>query len=355
MGGRFSLFGHLLSILSSHYVFMMLLAFGTALVLGWPDTNVQDSVALSLQFFIGFKERIAVITAVLGLHEKSVKRHAEQTIDADFIAFADSQNLTNAGNWMLDFVPYHLVSPSPLDDGTLRNSLQSNHHPYMVHKYYKMQFHRIPRLIHYDIIVWIDADLTIEDHDCLEYLRDIFRRHPKKDIIAWNQHPFWNWTIQREVGWARNDPRWRGVTLGSGKQPFQDLQGQLHSYLNDSFRNDFWSNEDLAYRGNITIGFWKGGFLAYRMRSHLVPLFLDGWFLEVLRWTTQDQVSSAYVLQKLGKAPYTLPDARRPWFPRICRWPHGCCQPHKHASGNIIFDHLIKAEKGERCYRLLHA
>jgi hypothetical protein len=263
------------------------------------------------------KLKIAVITASFGLSKSTARAHERQTIPADCIVFTDNPETLNHGNWTLDTTPYHKVIPSPLDTGNLTNSLSRNRHPYMLSKYYKMQFHLIPRLRPYDIVVWIDLDKTMQDADCLEYLVEIFRRFPSKNIIAQSHWPVRECHVALEVEASIEDDRWNKTMLYGKGQPLQDVRRQWAAYLADGYTEDYWARQDVRYRQKGCIGLWQTNFMAFRMSAPSVREFLDGWYLETLRWSTQCQVSAPYVLQKVGEVPYTLPDARRPFFPMI--------------------------------------
>jgi hypothetical protein len=266
---------------------------------------------------------IAVISALIGRSERTAKMHSRQTFDADYFVFTDNPGLRNMGRWVFDYTQYHLGIPSPIDNVTFVNSLSQNRHPYMVYKYYKMQFHRIPRLRQYEMILWIDLDKTFEDPDCLERLMEIFRLYPKKNVIARSHPQVRHCKVAEEVQVSVGDARWSRRVLNGQRQPFQDVRRQYDHYLTEGFREDYWRSEDLRYRNNHCIGLWQTDFLAYRMSSAIVHRFLDAWYCETLRWTTQCQVSAPYVFQKLQEVPYTLPDAARPNFPWIVVHGHG--------------------------------
>lgn len=51
------------------------------------------------------------------------------------------------------------------------------------------------------------------------------------------------------------------------------------------------------------------GFIAFDNKNGDISVFLNYWFLQNLKYTTQDQVSFPYVVQRLNIIPYTLPDS----------------------------------------------
>jgi hypothetical protein len=118
--------------------------------------------------------KIAVITTAIGKSEKSTKVNVPQTLPAHYYCFTDNSELRNAGNWTMDYTPYHLSNLSKIDTGNYRNSRIRNSHTYMLHKFYKMQFHLIPRLQRYEMIVWMDITMALIKSDMLENLWMIF-------------------------------------------------------------------------------------------------------------------------------------------------------------------------------------
>jgi hypothetical protein len=83
---------------------------------------------------------IVFITAIFGKYERSAKpHHHQQTVATDWVCFTNNVNLTSNG-WQLDFIPYHLLYPSPLDDGLMINTLMNKSQPadpFLIAKYYK--------------------------------------------------------------------------------------------------------------------------------------------------------------------------------------------------------------------------
>jgi hypothetical protein len=252
--------------------------------------------------------KIAVITTAIGKYEKRTKNNIRQTLQADYYCFTDSQELQNPGNWTLDYTAYHLMNFTNIDNGNYRNSRCRNTHTYMVHKFYKMQFHHIPRLHSYDMILWMDMTFAIRKADVLERLWSIFEINPKRQMILRSHHVNRHCTVQREVQVSVGDHRWRQTFMMNQWQPFQDVRSQYDFYLRNGYNEEFWTKDNLSYRQNACIGLWQCNFIAYRMADPLIPQFLDGWYFEQLNQTTQDQISFPYVAQKLKIYPYTLPD-----------------------------------------------
>jgi hypothetical protein len=249
-----------------------------------------------------------------------------QTLPADFICFTDKRDLLNPGDWILDYTPYDKLNLSSLDTDNFHNSFTRNTTPYMRYKFYKMQFYRIPRLRGYDMIVWIDMTRQWAEPNVLENLWHIFEQNPSKQLIMLDHRAPGTRDMKTEVNPSQvavQDGRWTGTRIGGYPQPYQNIRAQFQCYICDGYTDDYWRQEDLAYRNNDPVGLWRTSFITYRMSDPIVPVFLDRWLVELLKWTTQCQVSLPYVLQKLHLCPYTLPTRDWPNRSFIKWWPHG--------------------------------
>jgi len=54
---------------------------------------------------------------------------------------------------------------------------------------------------------------------------------------------------------------------------------------------------------------WLTCFVAFNNRNPIVLDFLNRWYLQTLKYSTQDQVSFSKVAQDTRIVPYTLPDS----------------------------------------------
>jgi hypothetical protein len=251
---------------------------------------------------------IAVITTSIGKYEKRTKCHTQQTVPVDYYCFTDNPDLENPGNLILDYTSYYHMNMSKIDTGQYWNSRVRNSHTYMIHKFYKMQFHLIPRLRPYKMIFWLDMTIRIAKSDLLERLWSIFQTNPTRQMIIISHWPKRLCTVRMEVEAALRDFRWTQTYMMKQNQPFQDVQRQYEFYLRNGYNEQYWSEEDLSYRKNSCVGLWQCNVIAYRMTDPIIPRFLDWWYFEQLNQTTEDQISFPYVAQKLKLRPYTLPD-----------------------------------------------
>jgi hypothetical protein len=267
--------------------------------------------------------RSAVITTAIGNYERKTKVMMTQTFPVEYYCFTDCHLLSNPGNWTIDFTPYHLLGLSRLDNGNFPNSLVRNQNPYMVYKFYKTQFYRFPCLQRYDMIVWTDMTWQFMDSHVIEDLWKIFRVNPSKQIISLSHHSWRKCTIKLEMEVSIGDHRWRKTSLFGQSQPFQDVKRQYEYYVQNGYTETYWKSENLSYRGNRCIGLWQTNFIAYLMGDLVIPCFLDRWYIEMLNWSTQCQISFPYIAQQLAIYPYTLPSQDFPFTGYLRRHAHG--------------------------------
>ena len=243
--------------------------------------------------------KICFITAIYGNYETSCKKFVKQTIDTDFICFTDNNNIINNG-WKIDTTPYHLVNKSKIDNDTFINSLCNNNHTFNIAKYYKQSFVNIPILYKYDVIVWIYGTIEIIYDKTSEYiLNNIYR----EKIIGWN-HEFRNGILSKEVS-DSHFYRYTSTYWNNQCQPYQDIDNQYKCYLDDGYNDLFFKNINSHTQH---MGVWVTCFVAFLCKEEVVKQFLDLWYLQTLRYTTQDQIGFSYVCQKTNLIPFTLPN-----------------------------------------------
>lgn len=243
--------------------------------------------------------KICFITAIYGDYESSCKKFTQQTIDTDFICFTNNENIISNG-WIIDTTPYHIVNVSNVDDNTYINSMCNNKHTFNIAKYYKQSFSNIPRLDDYDVIVWLDGTIEIIYDKTSEYiLNNIY----KEKIIGWNHERRYGF-LSREVK-DSNFERYTSTYWFKQSQPYQDVNKQYQSYLDDGYNDAFFKNINSH---TPHMGVWITCFVAFLHKDKDVRRFLDLWYLQTLKYTTQDQIGFSYVCQKNNIIPFTLPN-----------------------------------------------
>jgi hypothetical protein len=230
--------------------------------------------------------KICFITAIYGNYEASCKPFVKQTIPADFICFTNIPNIKKNG-WIIDPTPYHFSNRSPLDTGKEINSLKNNTHTFNVAKYYKCAFQNIPRLKKYDAVVWLDGTISIINPNVAEY---VLKNIKEKKIIGW-KHPQHTKLIEEVIGsdfYRYTSTHWFGQN-----QPFQNVFKQYVHYINNGFSDS---------------QIWITCFVAFDNTSQNVRDFLNLWYLHILTFTTQDQISFPEIVHISNLIPHTLPD-----------------------------------------------
>jgi hypothetical protein len=244
--------------------------------------------------------KVCFITAIYGNYEASCKKFAKQTITTDFICFTDNINIIK-NDWIIDNNPYHYTNPSSLDNNNYVNSICNNEHTFNISKYYKQAFHNIPRLKQYDVIVWIDGTIEITYPKTSEWVLNNIHKHK---IITW-EHEKRGGILLKEVEDSKDFFRYSSTFWNNQKQPFQDVLKQYTEYLIDGYHDNFFKE---MYPERENFGVWLTCFIAFLNNDENIIKFLDEWYLQTLKLTTQDQIGFPYVCKKLNMIPYTLPD-----------------------------------------------
>ena len=246
--------------------------------------------------------QICFITAIYGPYELSTKLFAKQTVSTDFICFTDNPDITNPSGWIIDTTPYHFINKSNVSDDCYNNAFCNNQHKFNLTKYYKQAFNNIPRLEKYDVVVWLDGTIEITYEKTSEY---ILKHIGANKIIGWG-HSGQNSLIDEVVG-SSNLLKYARAIWNCEYQPHQDITAQYEYYLSDGFSEQFFAQMPQK-KQNRHFGVWITCFVAFLKNDPEVKRFLDLWYLQTLKYTTQDQVGFPYVIYKTGLIPHTLPD-----------------------------------------------
>lgn len=244
--------------------------------------------------------KICFITAIYGKYEKTCKKPVKQTLETDFICFTDDENLLSNG-WIIDTNPYHITHKSDLDNDEFINSLSNNKHTFNIAKYYKQAFYNIPRLQEYDVIIWVDGTVEIIYEKTSEY---ILKNISKNKIIGWH-HEWRNGILKNEVDASHTDGRYTSTNWNNQEQPYQDVYKQYETYVKEGYNDEYFKNLNSH---TPHMGVWITCFVAFLQKDEEVRNFLKKWYLQTLKYTTQDQIGFPYVCQKTNLIPLTLPN-----------------------------------------------
>ena len=243
--------------------------------------------------------KICFITAIYGNYEHSCKKFVKQTVETDFICFTDNENIISNG-WIIDTNPYHITHPSDFENIIYTNSIHNNKHSFNIAKYYKQSFKKIPILQKYDVIVWLDGTIEIIYDKTSEYILDNIY---KEKIIGWH-HEWRNGYLSKEVE-ASHFYRYTSTFWNNQAQPYQDVDKQYKFYIEDGYTDSYFKNMNSH---TPHMGVWITCFVAFLYKDISVQNFLDLWYLQTLKYTTQDQIGFPYVCQKTRITPFTLPN-----------------------------------------------
>jgi len=243
--------------------------------------------------------KICFITAIYGKYENTCKPFVSQTIPTDFICFTDNPHI-NSRNWIIDTTPYHILNKSPLDRDIFNNSYVNNKHTFNICKYYKQAFINIPRLKDYEVIIWLDGTLEIIYDKVSEYIMKNIYKHK---IIGW--HHNWRKGVLAEEVINSNFWRYTSTFWNNQVQTYQNVNKQYEEYLKDGYNDEYFKklNSHTPH-----MGVWLTCFVAFLKNDTEVINFLDLWYLQTLKYTTQDQIGFPYVVQKTHLIPLTLPN-----------------------------------------------
>ncbi len=243
--------------------------------------------------------KVAYITAIYGNYESSCKCFVNQSVPSDFICFTDNENIS-ANGWQIDTKPYHIINENPLDDGNFTNSMKNNAHPFNIAKYYKQSFHCIPRLKKYDVIVWLDGTIEITNPHTSQHLLEIIANNGNFIVF---EHEHRNGSLQNEVI-ASDFERYTSTYWNGQSQPYQDIHKQYDTYLKSGYTDEYWAS---VYPFRPNAGVWITCFIAFNMKDPQTNIFLQEWYSQTLKHTTQDQIGFPYALFSLKIVPFSLP------------------------------------------------
>lgn len=246
--------------------------------------------------------KIAFITAIYGNYEGTCKPFVNQTIPTDFICFTDNSNIVSNG-WTINTTPYHLTHRASFDDGTLLNSIENNKHTFTLAKYYKQGFQNIPILKDYEVIVWVDGTIKINNPATSEYIYHT----TLNEKVSIFEHFWRRGILQLEVLDSMSSAcgRYAVTRWNNQDQPYQDVVKQYQMYLDDGYTEGYFKN---LVPNREHVGVWVTCFVSFLNKDKQVTDFLDVWYKETLAVCNQEQVSFTYACYKTGIIPHTFPD-----------------------------------------------
>jgi hypothetical protein len=247
------------------------------------------------------KSSVVFITAIFGNYEKNPPTYMKQNVPCDFICFTDLPfaNDSKILGWTIDRTPYHLMGSNSSADACMEiNSICNNGSPFNIAKFYKQQFHNIPRLKMYDTVIWIDGNIKIENESTVETIQTIIG-HGHSNPILFENVRFGELENEVLLSQAPNS-KYNDETI----QPIQHVDKQYKEYLSYGYNSHKWN---IVQPERPQYGVWVTCFIAYDMRNPNITLFLDFWYFQTLHYSTQDQLGFSYAVYSTEIFPYSLP------------------------------------------------
>lgn len=203
----------------------------------YTKSNVDPKFTKYVNFKTGLP-RVVFISASFGTYEKRLKPIVNQTVPYfDQIMFTDVKHNQTYG-WTLDHNQYHLHYKSKFDTGNEYNSLKKNAHPFNVAKYYKQQFQNIPRIRLYDVVIWLDASIEINNPYTVEWSYAAMVEN--KTDVALFVHEFRGGSLQAEIVVSLTDLKYTRKNWLGIDQPVQPIGEQYQAYLSMGYNESFW-------------------------------------------------------------------------------------------------------------------
>jgi hypothetical protein len=104
---------------------------------------------------------------------------------------------------------------------------------------------------------------------------------------------------------ASHFERYTSTFWNEQKQPYQDVDFQFKSYIKQQYNAQYFKNMN---HHSPHFGVWITCFVAFLNNDESVNNFLNLWYLQTLKYTTQDQIGFPYVCKTTKLIPLTLPN-----------------------------------------------
>ena len=253
--------------------------------------------------------RVCGVTAIFGHYEATLKEPTDQTLPLKLFAFTDRKDqLLSTKYWtVIDFLETPIFGSSSCGNNTDINSPCNNTNRFNLGKYYKMQAHQIP-VIKYncDVVIWFDCTVQIVNTRFVEMVSEILLQG--HNILVFEHHERGGY-MSAEGDASVLTGRYHSTRAYNMDQPFQNTTAQLEHWQKEGFTEHWWKldakTKDLKLSAKF--GMWVTCMVVFNLRAPETEQFLNLWWYENRRHTTQDQMTFAYVVWKTRVIPYSLP------------------------------------------------
>lgn len=271
--------------------------------------QVQQQLKVGNNSSVKTKTRVCVVSAMLGNYEKFPKGRIRKSslhsmfmvVDEHSKAAVENSTLWTAVMldkdwWMEDCYRFQDAGNNPCETDD----------PFLLAKFPKTQPHRLPviRDSGCDIVVWMDASLELHHKN---FFNDIVSLANNGSNFAVFPHTrSRQGEIYTEAKRSVNAPKYNG----------QDLSGQYSSYIQQGFKEHWFDNHTFidkfgnrySHKRDVRYGMFVTCMVLFDLRRSITRKFLDCWWRETVRWSTQDQMSFPFCAWDLGVDIAALPD-----------------------------------------------
>ena len=269
--------------------------------------NMDEAISNALSIFKKQQwppPRICAVTAIFGTYERTLKQPAEQRdYPLKLFAFTNRDDLV-AGAWTV--IKYTDTPIMQFCRNGFRNSPCENGNFFNLGKFYKMQMHQIPEIrSNCDVAIWFDASVQITNPDFAKIIAE--KVQMGQNLLVFRHAR--GGSMQAEADASIASDRYHTTVAYGMSQPFQDVNMQMVAWKAEGFAEHWWrSDPTLAeVKFDPEFGMWVTCMVVFDFRRRETIPFLNLWWDQNLRHTTQDQMTFAYAVWKTRTLPLTLP------------------------------------------------
>lgn len=254
------------------------------------------------------KPHACIVSAMLGGYEKTAKGTTKLDGNHSLFMIVDDTSEEAAKNSSI-WTPVR-IDPSWWADDCLRfegavNNPCKKQDPFMMGKFAKTQAHRLDvvRDAGCNVVVWMDGSLELHNDDIMSEIETAADKG--LNLAVFRHGPDRNGEIYKEVQVSHGNNHYK-------KQPIDD---QYKLYVSEGFKERWFDNHTFQdkngtykYQRDRSYGMYVTCMVLFDFRDPVTEKFLDCWWEETVRRSTQDQISFPYCAWKLGIDIPALPD-----------------------------------------------
>mmetsp|Transcript_2147 Transcript_2147/g.3897 ORF Transcript_2147/g.3897 Transcript_2147/m.3897 type:complete len:460 (+) Transcript_2147:284-1663(+) len=247
------------------------------------------------------ESKIVVISAAVGQETTQYAHVISQSIPVDFILFTNSPSVIKQVSsdrhnvWEIDSTPYHL-DPAVVDevfDITALNVTSAN--PNILHTFYKTHFYKIPRLMAYDFVIWLEPSIVVHS----EYMAENIIIN--SGLSSFDIAVFEFMSPLREVFATNSRAKYALLYDNSGADDVDEVSRQSAAYSSYGYTDAYWKS---LRSDKPMFGHWCTDFLVYNMKhTYHLPALLSVWFQQIVEYSSaqslqmNDAFSFSFIIQ----------------------------------------------------------